>query len=226
MTLFFNKTVVIKTLLMLMCLVTSVMGYAGIKSDEPLTASKVFAEAPLEVLDMLRPSTRLDMIDYYTQADSLVTVQNALVGPSKLDLVAPDYIKVSITPVSTLEIKILPIKKDQIIMTLYTVGNDSLAADTQVKFFDSSMKPLPTDKYLIAPALRAFFNFKNSSLKESDLAEKIPFESITYSTGPGDTPLTSTLTTLKTLSQEDQDLLTPLFTLTLTALWKDKFIFR
>lgn len=226
MTLFFNKTVVVKTLLMLMCLVTSVTGYAGIKPEHTLTASKAFAEAPLEVLDMLRPSTRLDMLDYYTQADSIVTLQNALGGPSKLEMVAPDYLKVSITPVSTLEIKILPIKKDQIIMTLYTVGNDSLAADTEVKFFDSSMKPLPTDKYLKAPALKEFFNLKNSSLKESELAEKIPFQSIAYTTGPGDTPLTSTLTTLKTLSQEDQDLLTPLLTPTLTAPWTSKFQFK
>ena len=212
MTLFFNKTAVVKTLLILLCLATSVAGHAGIKAGEPLTASKVFAEAPLEVLDMLRPSTRLDMLDYYTQVDSLVTVQNALGGQSKLELVSPDYLKASITPFSTLEIKILPTKKDHIIMTLYTVGNDSLAADTQVKFFDSSMKPLPAEKYLKAPTLKDFCNLKNSLLKESDLAEKIPFETITYSTGPGDIPLTSTLTTLKTLSQEDQDFLTPLFT--------------
>ncbi|MDE5794314.1 MAG: DUF3256 family protein, partial [Muribaculaceae bacterium] len=210
MTLFLNKTAVLKALLMSICLVTSVAGHAGIKPDEPLTASKVFAEAPLEVLDMLRPSTRLDMLDYYTQADSLVAVQNALGGQSKFELVAPDYLKVSITPISTLEIKVLPIKKDQIIMTLYTVGSDSLAADTRVNFFDSSMKPLAAEKYLKAPALKDFYNLKNSSLKESDIVEKIPFESIVYSTGPGDTPLTSTLTTLKTLSQEDQDLLTPL----------------
>ncbi|MDE6478750.1 MAG: DUF3256 family protein, partial [Muribaculaceae bacterium] len=210
MTLSFNKAAVVKTLLMFMCLVTTVTGYADVKESQPLTASKVFAEIPLEVLDMLRQSTRLDMIDYYSQADSLVTVQDALGGQSRLQQVESDYLKVSVTPVSTLEIKLLPAKKDQIIMTLYTVGNDSLASDTQVKFFDSALKPLSTEKYLKTPVLKDFFTLKNSGLSASEVAEKIPFEAIVYSTGPGDTPLTATLTTLKAISKEDRDLLTPL----------------
>lgn len=226
MTLFFNKATVVKTLLMLMCLVTSVTGYADVKGSEPLTASKVFAEIPLEVLDMLRQSTRLDMLDYYSHADSIVSVQDALGGQSRFLQVDSDYLKVSVTPVSTLEIKLLPAKKDQIIMTLYTVGNDSLACDTQVKFFDSSLKQLPAEKYLKAPALKDFCNLRNSGFSQSDVAEKIPFEAIAYSTGPGDTPLTATLTTLTTLSKEDRDLLTPLISPSLSAPWTSKFKFK
>lgn len=209
-----------------LCLAVSIAGYADVKDAEPLTASKVFAEISFDVLDMLRPSTRLDMLDYYNQADSILIAQDALGGQSRLEQVAPDYLKVAVTPISTLEIKLLPTKKDQIIMTLYTVGNDSLAGDTRVNFFDSSMKPLPADKYLKAPVLKDFYNLKNSSLSESDIAEKIPFEAVAYTTGPGDTPLTATLTTLATLSKEDQDLLTPFLTLSLTAPWTYKFKFK
>lgn len=215
-----------KWLLLTICLVASAAGHAVVKADDTLTASKVFAEIPLEVLDLIRTSTRLDMLDYFSQADSIVSVQDALGGRSQLVQVTPDYMKVSVTDVSTLEIKILPAKKDQVIMTLYTVGNDSLAADTQVNFFDSSMRPLPADKYLMAPTLKDFCNLKNSELKESDLNEKIPFESIVYTTGPGDTPLTASFTTLSTLSKEDQDLLTPLLIPSLSAHWTSKFKFK
>lgn len=209
-----------------LCLVISITGYADVKTTEPLTASKVFSELSFEVLDLLRPSSRLDMLDYYNQADSILNVQDALGGQSHLEQVAPDYIKVAVTPISTLEIKILPTKKDQIVMTLYTVGKDSLARDTQVKFFDSSMKPLPVEKYLKTPTLKDFFTLNNSALNVSDLAEKIPFEAIAYTTGPGDTPLTTTLTTHTTLSKEDQDLLTPIFTPSLSATWTSKFKFK
>ena len=215
-----------KWLLLAICLVISITGYTDVKAAQPLTASSVFAEIPLEVLDLLRPSTRLDMLDYYTQADSIIIVEDALGGQSRLEQVAPDYLKVAVTPISTLEIKLLPAKKDQIIMTLYTVGNDSLAADTEVKFFDSSLKPLQADKYLKAPALKEFYNLKNSTLKESDLAEKIHFEAIAYSTGPGDSPLTATLTTPATLSKEDRELLAPLSIPSLSAQWKGKFQFK
>ena len=109
-----------KWLLMVCCLAISVAGHASMNESDLLTASKVFADAPLEVLDMLRPSTRLDMLDYYIQADSMLNATDALGGTSRIELMSPDYMKVSVTPVSTLEIKILSQGKRQIVMTLYT----------------------------------------------------------------------------------------------------------
>lgn len=209
-----------KILLLSVCLVACAAGYAGVKEPGPLTASKVFAEIPLEVLDMIRPSTRLDMLDYYNQADSLIAAQDALGGQSRLEQVTDDYLKVSVTPVSTLEIKLLPYKNDLIIMTLYTV-----AEDTVVRFLDSDLNFLPADKFLKTPNLKDFFNLKNSGMSYSELKEKIPFESIVYCSGPGDVPLTAKLTTLSVLSKEDRDILIPLFIPSLTSIWKGKFQF-
>ena len=207
------------------CLVTSVAGQAAMNEGEPLTASKVFAEAPLEVLDMLRPSTRLDMLDYYTQADSILAATNALGGESRLVDVAPDYMKVAVTPVSTLEIKILKRGRNQVVMTLFTVGDEEVARDTEVRFFDAGLRPLETSGFLKAPKLTDFFTLKGSGISGEDLKEKVPFTATVYATGPGDTPLTATLTTLRVISQEDRDLLTPLLTPTLTANWKNSFKF-
>lgn len=228
-----------KWFFMLFCLATYVAGHAAMNESESLTASKVFAEAPLEVIDMLRPSTRLDMLDYYTQADSLLTVANALGGESRIEQVTPDYMRISVTPVSILEIKILKAGKTPVIMTLYTVASDTIQtsrarnsqwngvfADTEVRFFDSRLRPLPVDKYLRRPALKDFFNLKGSDMNMETLSEKIPFIAISYTSGPGETPLTATFTTLEVISQEDRDLLTPLLTPYLSADWKDKFIFR
>lgn len=207
------------------CLVTFVAGQASVKETEPLTAMKVFTDVPLEVLDMLRPSTRLDMIDYYTHADSLLTVSNALAGESRIEQVAPDYMKVSVTPVSTLEIKILPLGKKQIVMTLTTTGGEDMAKDTDVRFFDAQMNPIDASKLLKAPGLKDFFNLKDSGVSLKELGEKIPFMAVAYTTGPGDTPLTATLTTLTTLSNDDRDLLTPLLIPSLSTPWKSKFRF-
>ncbi len=136
-------TSVNKWFLLTICLVTSVTGLASVDASDSLTASKVFADIPLEVLDLIRPSARLDMIDYYEQADSMLTVQNALGGTSRLEQVAPDYLKVSVTPVSTLEIKLLQSRKSNVIMTLYTTHSD-----TQVAFFGSIFSSLPREKFL------------------------------------------------------------------------------
>ncbi len=220
-------------LLLTLCLVAIATGHARVKEAEPLTASQVFAEIPLEVLDMIRPSMRLDMIDYYNQADSLLAVTNALGGESRLMEAAPDHMKVSVTPISTLEIKILPLGKRQMVMTLYTVASDQgegseepQLADTEVRFFDENLKPLDTDKYLKAPTLKDFFNLKGSDLTEEDLRDKIPFAAIAYTAGPGEAPLTATLTSLSSLSKEERELLRPLLIPSLSAGWRGKFQFK
>ena len=215
-----------KWLLLTLCLVASAAGYAGVNENESLTASKVFADVPLEVLDMLRPSTRLDMLDYYNQADSILTVKDALSGQSRLEQLTPDYLKVSITPVSTLEIKILNTGKKQIVMTLYTVGGDGIAKDTDIRFFDSQLRPLDKSKFIKAPTLADFFNLKGSDLTKTELGEKIPFAAVAYSSGPGDAPLTAELTTLDVISEEDRELLTPLMSTTLSAIWKGRYRFN
>lgn len=199
--------------------------YAAERADS-LTASRFFADAPLEVIDMIRPSSRLDMLDYYNQADSLLSVPDALGGKSRLAQVADDYLKVEVSPVSTLEIKVLPYRKSAIYMTLYTVGSDSIARDTKVRFFDDGMRPLATEKFLKAPPTKAFFHNKGSDITDANLEEWMPFQTVVYTTGPGDTPLTATVTTLLTLPEETRGNLSTILTPTLSAPWKGSFSFR
>lgn len=197
----------------------SIVSVIATMAQEQLTARKVFADAPLEMLDMLRPSVRLDMLDYYTQADSIVTVQNALGGKSSIQTMTDDYMKVSVTPTSSLEIKILPFKKDLIAMTLYTVGGDSIAADTQILFFDSSLQPLQTEKFLATPDAESFFSLKNADVSKFELGELLPFQTFTLSAEPDDNTLTMTLTTLQTLPQETRSRLQPILNPSRRAIW-------
>lgn len=193
---------------------------------DSLTASRFFADAPLEVLDMIRPSSRLDMLDYYSHADSLISVPNALDGKSRLVQVTDDYLKVEVTPVSVLEIKRLPYRKSALFMTLYTVGSDSVARDTHVGFYDAGMRPLPADKFLKAPSGKAFFHNSGSDITDANLAEWMPFQTVAYTIGPGDTPLTATVTTLATLPEETRASLIPILTPSLSAPWKGSFKFN
>lgn len=124
------------------------------------------------------------MLDYYNQADSLLSVADALGGKSRLAQVADDYLKVEVSPVSTLEIKVLPYKKEAVYMTLYTVGSDSIARDTQVRFFDAGMRPLATEKFLKAPSAKSFFHNKGSDITDANLTELMPFQTVEYTTGP------------------------------------------
>ncbi|MDE6381065.1 MAG: DUF3256 family protein [Muribaculaceae bacterium] len=211
-------------------LATYIAGNAGVNgvtvSGDTLTPLKVFADLPLEVTEVLRPSTRLDMIDYYTQADSLLTAVNALGGESRFEEVASDYLRVSLTPVSTLEIKLLPAGKKQIVMTLYTTGGEGMARDTEVRFFDSGLQPIEAAKLMKAPEAADFFSIKGSGISKAELLEKLPFTAVVYATGPGDAPLTATLSSLDVIAQEDRDRLAPLLLPSLSTPWKGQYRFK
>lgn len=211
----FSKRSLNIIILIVLCCATCM---AALPADT-LTARKVFAEAPLEVLDMLRPSARLDMLDYYTEADSIFNATDALGGQSRLEQIADDYMKVSVTPVSTLEIKILPYKKSLMAMTIYTVGGDGIAKDSEIRFFDENLRLMASDRLIKYPDVKAFFNLKDSNISDKELRNLIPFEAIEYTTGPGDAPLTAIFTTLSALSEETRERLQPLLTPSISAIW-------
>lgn len=196
-------------------------------ADAPLTALRVFADIPLDVLDMLRPSTRLDMIDYYEQADSLLSAPNALGGKSRFLEVADDYLRVEVTSVSTLEIKILPFKKNKnLVMTLYTVGTDDGAKDTQVRFFDELLNPVSDNSLIKFPDLTRFFNLKESGVSKNELKKLIPVVAVRYFTGPGDAPLIAILTSWQILPNETKDMLKSHMIPSLYATWKGSYKFK
>lgn len=214
-------------------LILTVAAFAGVPvraAEAPrdaLTAANVFRNIPLEVLEILRPSTRLDMLDYYEQADSLWQAPNAMEGYSQLEIVTPDYLKLIISPVSTLEIKILTSGKAwgkrQFAMTIYTVGGDDVSKDSSVEFFDEYLMPVRQNVFLKMPELKDYFNLKGSDVTLKELRDYLPFQTVEFSTGPGDTPLTATFTTLDKAPEETRQKLMPLLKNPLTLVWKGKY---
>lgn len=195
---------------------------AAAVSADTLTASKVFADIPLQVLELLRPSTRLDMLDYYTEADSLWKAPNAMEGYSVLQKVTDDYLSLEVSPVSTLQIKLLPYRNSRIVMTLYTVGDENTAKDTEIQFFDAALNPLESQGFFTPPTMADFFSVGKGGVAKKELDEEMPFQTIEYVTGPGDTPLTATYTTLTSLSQEAKEKLTPSMRSPLQYFWTGK----
>ncbi len=77
--------------------------------DTVLTpAERALVDMPSDVLEIVPVSARLDMIDYL-RADTLRYVPNAMNGLSRLlPPVTDSFVEMEVTPVSTVQIKILP----------------------------------------------------------------------------------------------------------------------
>ncbi|MCH5231307.1 MAG: DUF3256 family protein [Muribaculaceae bacterium] len=168
-----------------------------------LTARKVFEKLSSSALEILPPSTRLDMLDYW-DVDSVYKASNAMEGLSWIESVTDSYLKVHISSVSSLQIKILPEKKTEIVMTVYTVGDDVQAQDSQVKFYDENLQELEASKYLKLPHLKEFFEIpKGSATKMKEIEEMIPFPTIAFSANPINDNLEARLTVEKYINEDD-----------------------
>lgn len=172
---------------------------------DTLTASDVFVNLPLKTLEIIDRSRRLDMLDYYA-ADSIYKAPNGMEGYSELVKVTPDFLEVQITPVTEMQILILPKirEKEAAAVVLYTINGEGQAADTDVSFFDTSLKELPRKKYLEYPEILDFFDVPDKETRDR-IEELVPFPTIEFRAVPGSTDLTATLTVGEFLGRENYD---------------------
>ena len=175
----------------------------NVVADSVFDARLVFEKLHSSALEILPPSTRLDMLDYW-DVDSVYKASNAMNGLSWLENVSQDFLKVQITPVSNLEIKILPDKNGKIVMTVYTVGDEIQAQDSQIKFYDENLAELVESKYLVMPQLKDFFEIpKGSATKMKEIEQMIPFPTVAFSANPDNNNLEARLTVEKYVNQDD-----------------------
>ena len=168
-----------------------------------LSIKNIFLDLQISALESLPKATRLDMIDYW-DADSVYKAPNVMEGLSWIENMNETYMKIVISPVSTLEIKTLPAKKGSIIMTIYTVGDDVQAKDSSVKFYDEKMNELPTEKYFQTLEVKDFFSIpKGSITKMKEIEQMIPFPTIAYDVSPEEDIVTAYLTVEQYINEDD-----------------------
>lgn len=188
--------------------------------DSVFNSRKIFEKIHTSALEILPPSTRLDMLDYW-DVDSVYKASNAMEGLSWLENVTPDYLKVRVTPVSEFEIKILPDKKGKIAMTVYTVGDGVQAQDSQIKFYDENLNELPTEKYFVMPQVKDFFEIpKGSMTKMKEIEQMIPFPTIAFSANPKNDNLEARLTVEQYINEDDWNIARLFFKPNITLEWK------
>ena len=176
----------------------------SVVSTDSITARRAFVEMPATVLDLLSKSSRLDMLDFF-DVDSIYRAVNALEGFSYLEKVTPDYLKVVVTPVSTLQFKILKDKKgNELVMTIYTVGGDSDAKDSDIRFFNAELEELDRSKLLKLPLLKDYFDIpRGDKTVLNEIEQLVPFSTVEFEAAPASNIVTGKLTVGNFMSQED-----------------------
>lgn len=186
-------------------LATSVKAGGNCPADT-ISVRRAFVEYPSVMLDLLKRNTRLDMLDYY-DIDSLYSAPNAMEGLSRLVSVTDNYLKVQLTPVTTLQLKVLKMKNNSdIVVSVYTIGDDNHAPDSDLKVFDSNMRELNPKKYFRIPDVSDFFDVgKEGKNVMKEINRLVPFPTIEYSLSGGDADLSARLTVGAFMGKEDYE---------------------
>lgn len=135
----------------------------------PLTASRAFADAPLEIFPTIDRTTRLDMIDYYNSGSAKPS-KNAFKGDARVLSLSDAQITFSTSDIQQVELSLIPHKSDTLIMVITTIKTP--VDDSDVRFYTSGWKPVK-DRLFIVPQLSDWMTAE-AEPRKSDLENLFP----------------------------------------------------
>lgn len=165
-----------------------------------------FAAMPDSVMPLLTKNNRLDFVDFLDCGMEAI-VTNRLDGKSQMKSLTEDYLFISYTGVSDVEMKLLPVSDTVDVLCMVTTMKTAVR-DSRVEFFDKAWCPLETKEFFGAPQLDDFRTAERSD--SADMAwKKMDVYFKVYALSPDEAVLTCRLTTLDYLNREDRKAVTP-----------------
>ena len=131
----------------------------------------VFISMPDSVAPLLTKVNREDCVDFL-DSNMKAVVRNRFDKESELKTLTKDYLLMQMTASSTMEMKLLPMNDSvKVICVVRTVQTD--VPDSDVRFYDTMWKELPTDDYFCLPPEDAFYLPADSIGKVQDKVRKM-----------------------------------------------------
>lgn len=214
-----KKRTMAKYISLLLAALCSLAGFDARSSEaaDSLTGKYLFLHLPGDALQLIPESTRVDMVDYY-EAGQKYRPLNALRGYCSLDSLTSSYASVTVSGASDVQMCVLPCGKKNVAAVVYTVdGGDS--PDSQLSFYDASLRELPLKKYFKEPGLESFMV---KSKEARAMQQLVPFLLVSYELEPSSAgaTLTARLNVKGSMTEEDYARIKPFIaTESLTYTW-------
>ncbi len=197
---------------------------------EAQEARTLFVQMPDSILPLLTEVNRADCIDFL-DSHMRAQVTNRFGTRSEMTHLSPDYIAIDMTARSTWQMKVLPLETDtaRIICTVSTVCGG--ACDSDVRFYSTEWKVLPTEQYLPAPPQAEDFLMPKPDSVETfhyrDAIQRADMNLVRITLSPDNRTLTFIYDTPAYLEKEAADKLKPFIRRALIYDWHGgKFVPR
>lgn len=166
-----------------------------------------FTSMPDSVMPLLTHNDRLDFIDF-CDAQMAAVVTNVMDGTSRMDTLTADYVHISYTPSTDVEMKLLPTSDTTHILCMVTTVK-ARVSDSRIAFYDAQWQPLDASALFAEPQMEDF----RSATADDTAAQawdKLDIYFRTYHLSPDEPSLRCVLTATDFLSEDDRAALAPL----------------
>lgn len=164
-----------RTTKIILC-ITLILGLAT--AVDARTIRDFFLTENAGVFKMLPTNRRSDMLAYY-DVGRLMPTENNLGENATLVKVTDDYLTITTSAVSDVQMALLKSKKDSVILVVTTVKIPS--KDSRIQVFDTEWNEISVDKVVKLPEMEDFVVIpKGSKVKKSDVTEQVRFPIISY----------------------------------------------
>ena len=176
---------------------------------------ELFVKMPVELLPLLKENDRLDLIDLY-DAKMSTPVTNRLDGKSRMRTLTDDYLLLTLSASSSMQIKMLPATNgDTLLCVVNTVNAE--AADSRINLYKKDWTLVASD-FFEFPAIAGFFIPSDSV---SEALELMDIYLVELTLSPDDNSLVAEYTLPRYMTKEDAERVSP-FLRKLKYMWNGK----
>ena len=185
-------------------------------------ARSLFVNMPDSLSPLLSVVNRADCIDFL-DSKMRAQVTNTFGGKSEMTTLTPDYIRVQMTPKTAWQMKVLPVTDSTRVICIVSTAY-APAADSHIRFYDTSWRPLPTADYLEAlPTMDDFLlppTDTTNVYSQRDVRRQADLLLLDASLAPDSTTLTLQLTTTRYMEKKAAEELKPFIRRPMVYVWQ------
>ena len=183
-------------------------------------AKTFFKNMPDSLSPLLTAVNRADCIDFL-ESKMKAEVTNRFGGKSEMTELAPDYIRIQMTPQSSWQMKLLATSDStKVICTVSTAC--APACDSDVHFYTTGWEELPASSFLTPPVMKDFLSLPDTVMdyEVRDAGEQADMLLMKADLSAKDNTLTFTFTTTDYMDKEAAEKLKPYLRRPVVYIWK------
>lgn len=160
-----------------------------------------FTIAPDVILGYVNINQRKDLIDLY-EAKQHAVIKNQLGGITQVDTMSYDFIKIKLSALTDIEIKLIQNQTDTTGIIVVNKTIKGQYPESNLSFYTTSWNSIPSTSLFTAPSWIDFIKKDTPAEIKEELIHELAYRNVSYELIPGSNQIIATPSFLKSFSKE------------------------